>query len=649
MTPEEHQKYQARLWIFYAILGAVLMSLAGGLGYRQIIESSEYLEQGKRQIQRRILTPGPRGNMFDRDGRLVVANRPQFSAVVHLSDKSIQKAFRAEWLSLVRDYREKQNRPSNRQLTIQARANVIQSYLDNINLMLGRDEKVDAKSLTRHYETNTYLPFKLIDDLTREEFAILLESEPINSAVDVYVSSVRHYPYESAAAHAIGYVSTSLLEPEEGLPGGDLRTFQSKGIFGRDGIEKYYDEPLQGSMGTEIWIIDVAGNQYKDPVQRKFPQKGTDLHLSIDMDLQLVAEEQFDKYESEGALVAIDLDTVEILAMVSKPDFDLNDTSPRISSETFKTIEEKGGWENKAIRRPYPPGSPFKLVTAIAGLKSEMIDEHTVFECKNHMMVAGTKFVCHSGNHHGPIALRDAIKKSCNIFFYNAALRTGVDLLSQEAIFLGLDKPSGINLPNETRHMIVPTKAYKKKRHGMVWFPGDTANMAIGQGFLFITPLQMALLTGSIARNEVITQPSIIKQSPKQLGNRPAPRPLGLPEELHRAIVEGMEKVVQDGDGTGRFANLRDVNGSRIAGKTGTAQVRRKEGTLEHAWFVAFAPANDPKIALALIVEGKNLDEGHGGGTNAAPIAHYVLRKYFEKHPEDLRPENPVIADVSLP
>ena len=649
MTPEEHQKYQARLWIFYAILGVILLTLVGGLGFRQIIESSAYAEKEKRQNQRRILTPGPRGNMFDRDGRLVVANRPQFSAVVHLSDESIRRAFRAEYLALVRDHRERGEKFRSRSLEIQARANVIQSYLDNINLMLGRDDKVEARSLSRHFETNTYLPYKIIDDLSREEFAILLESEPINSAVDVYVSSVRHYPYESAAAHTLGYVSSSLLEPREGLPGSDLRTFQSKGIFGRNGIEKFYDTELQGSMGTEIWTIDVNGYKFSDPIQRIFPRKGNDLQLSLDMDLQMVAEEQFDRYESEGALVAIDLNTVEILAMVSKPDFNLNDTSPSFSTRAFKEIEEKGAWENKAIRRPYPPGSPFKLVTAIAALKAGMIDENTVFNCQNQMMVSGTKFVCHSGNHHGEVSLRDAIKKSCNIYFYNAALKTGVDLISQEAIFLGLDKPTGINLPNETRHMIVPSKEYKKERHNASWYPGDTANMAIGQGFLLTTPMQMALLTGSIARNEVITQPSILKQSPKELVMRPAPRPLGLPPSLHKAVVEGMEKVVQDSDGTGRFANLRDVDGARIAGKTGTAQVRRKGGTIEHAWFVAFAPANDPKIALALIVEGKNLNEGHGGGTNAAPIAHYVLRKYFEKRPENLRPETPTIANVALP
>ena len=628
MNTENTKKYQSRLWIFYAILGLLLVILYSGLFFRQLIESESHAAKEKIQNQRRILTPGPRGNLLDREGRVLVANKSKFSAVVFLSENQVQKAFSDSYRSMVRDYRERGEKiKSYSELRILSRANVLQSYLKGVNELIGRHEEVDATAITRHLNVNPLLPYPLIDNLVPEEFAILLESLPVESPVQVYVSNMRHYPYENAATHALGYVGYSPLEVQSDMPGSELRTFATKGTYGRNGIEKRFDEQLQGKTGSEIWVVDPSGYQVES-VQREYPRKGRDIELSIDIDLQLAGEAGYDLYGDKGALVAIDIDRMEVLAMLSRPDYNLNQTTPFISNKIFKEISDNQAWENKALRGLYPPGSPFKLITAIAGLKAGKIDDNTIFECDGSHRVGGRNFPCMG--RHGEIDLRTAIEKSCNEYFYRVGLETGVDNLSREAIYLRLNEPTHIDLPNETRGMLTPSREWKKNRFGEPWYPGDTANMSIGQGALIVTPLQMALMVASVAKNQVYSHPSILKQSPEQLARRPAPKPLGLPENLHKAIIDGMNRAVSP-TGTARAAIIKGVN---IGGKTGTAQINKKDGNLELAWFVGFAPIEDPKIAVVALVEGQEINVSFGGGQYAAPMARYVLEAYFDKRPE---------------
>ncbi len=628
MNTENIKKYQSRLWIFYAILGLLLVILYSGLFFRQLIESESHAAKEKIQNQRRILTPGPRGNLLDREGRVLVANKSKFSAVVFLSENQVQKAFSDSYRSMVRDHRERGEKiKSYSELRILSRANVLQSYLKGVNELIGRHEEVDATAITRHLNVNPLLPYPLIDNLAPEEFAILLESLPVESPVQVYVSNMRHYPYENAATHALGYVGYSPLEVQSDMPGSELRTFATKGTYGRNGIEKRFDEQLQGKTGSEIWVVDPSGYQVVS-VQREYPRKGRDIELSIDIDLQLAGEAGYDLYGDKGALVAIDIDRMEVLAMLSRPDYNLNQTTPFISNKVFKEISDNQAWENKALRGLYPPGSPFKLITAIAGLKAGKIDDNTIFECDGSHRVGGRNFPCMG--RHGEIDLRTAIEKSCNEYFYRVGLETGVDNLSREAIYLRLNEPTHIDLPNETRGMLTPSREWKKTRFGEPWYPGDTANMSIGQGALIVTPLQMALMVASVAKNQVYSHPSILKQSPEQLARRPAPKPLGLPENLHKAIIDGMDRAVSP-TGTARAAIIKGVN---IGGKTGTAQINKKDGNLELAWFVGFAPIEDPKIAVVALVEGQELNVNFGGGQYAAPMARYVLEAYFDKRPE---------------
>ena len=628
MNPEEKNKYQGRLWIFYGMLAILLCILYSGLFYRQLIERESHVEQEKIQNHRRILTPGPRGNILDREGRVLVANRSKFSAVVFLSEDQVQKAFTNHYRSLVRDYREEGKPIENyTKLLILSRAMVLESYLKTVNDLLRREEEVDANAISRHLNLNPLLPYPLVDNLTQSEFAILLESLPVESPVQLYVSTMRHYPYENAVSHALGYVGHSALEIESNMPGSDLKTFATKGSYGRNGIEKRFDSNLQGKTGTEIWVVDPSGYQV-EPIQRIYPEKGQDIELSIDIDLQLAGEQGYDLYGDKGALIAIDINRLEILAMLSRPDYNLNDTAPFISNDVFKEINERQAWENKAIRGLYPPGSPFKLITAIAALKSGVIDDETIFECDGGHQLGGRRFPCMG--HHGEMDLRNAIQKSCNEYFYRAGLVTGPDNMSREAVYMRLNKPTNINLPNETARMITPSRQWKRERYDQPWYDGDTANMSIGQGFLTVTPLQLGMMVASIAKNEVYSHPSIIKQSPEQIAGRPASKSLGLPTELHKAILDGMDRVVSP-TGTARAAIIEGVT---VGGKTGTAQINKKEGNLELAWFVGFAPVENPQIAIVALVEGQNLNESFGGGAHAAPMARYVFQAYFDKHPE---------------
>ncbi len=644
MKAEEKMKYQGRLLLFYGLLAIMILTLLGTVGYRQLIETDQFSERVKVQSHRRIVTPAPRGNIYDREGELLVGNEPKFSAVVYLSDPGVRKAFRNEYLILVRDYRERNEEYKTGNLQKLARANVIQTYLDDVNRMLGRNDQVDVENVSAHLNYNPLLPFPIIDDLSREEFAVLLESLPVQSPVQVYVSNQRYYPYESTASHTLGYVSSTILTPDEELPGEDLRTFPEKGTFGRSGVEKQFDDILQGEMGMEIWTVDPYGFQVESQ-ERRYPTKGKDIQLSLDIDIQNAAEDAFWYHDSKegidkenvGAAVMLDVNTLEVLAMVSKPDYDLNDTTPFISNETFKKIEEAGGWQNRAIQGLYPPGSPFKLVTSAAALKANTVTAETEHFCPGYYRFSTGKIqYCWLRSGHKEHILWEAIRDSCNVYFYLTGLATGVDIIGNEAIYYGLANRTGIDLPHETGHMIIPTKEWKRNRLNEGWYAGDDTNLAIGQGFTRVTPLQMAVFASCIARNEVVTKPSILRLSPRQVAERPPPKPTGLTEEQHAILVKGMV-----GSATMGSSKRIKVEGLKIAAKTGTAEVRKDGGKIELAWIVAFAPVENPQVAIAVVVEGQELNTAFFGGVHAAPIAHAMLKAYVEKHPDllELRPE----------
>jgi len=637
---ETYKPQRPRLLLFHFLIGGIMLVLATGLAYRQLFRSGDYGERERLQNQRRVLVPGPRGNIYDRAGRLLVGNRSRFAVTLYLDE--LRREFRTEYIEIVRHYRESEtegdiarsDRPSPGQLEQIARAQVVQRYLDQINRLLGRSEKVDLRDLNRHFQQQLLLPYILLDDLKPGEYARLIERLPVESPLQVYTSSTRFYPYAAAAAHTLGYVGTSEEVSVQDVPGEDLKTYAFKGTVGRDGLELRYDALLQGETGGTIYRVDPAGFRVNPPLQKRMPVQGHNLVTSLDIDLQLATEQAMKQFDNlKGAAVALDVHTGEVLVLASMPDYDLNEFSPRLSAAAAQDINDRGAWTNRAIGGVYPPGSTFKLITTLAGLRSgRLTADGSTAECDGIMRIGGRNFYCDktaSGYaHHGVIALREAIAQSCDIFFYTQGLQIGPNLIAAEARRFHLDQPTGIDLPHETRRMLIPDPAWKQQVKDEAWFDGDTANMAIGQGFIGVTPLGMACFVASLARGETTTKPTFVHDP-----NR-APQhtePIGLAPGQYAAVLDGMEGCTTRGTAKILTANFLRIPGLRIAGKTGTAQTGPLNAIINIAWFVCFAPIDDPQIAVAVAIEGDTPGETFAGGRYAAPVAQAVLKAWFEK------------------
>jgi penicillin-binding protein 2 len=598
---EAYKGYNPRVIFFYPVVLLLLAVLAGGLAYRQLMRTEIYAEREKVQNQRRILVPGPRGNIYDREGHLLVGNRPRFAVVLYLDE--LRGEFRREYLKIRGAYRESGDKdlPNATQMEQIARFAVVDHYLQVINKALGRTGEVDAPALTRHFRSQLLLPFTLIDDLEPAEYARLLEQLPVTSPLQVYTSSTRSYPFGAAAAHTLGSVKIDDIDVAEDFPGADLKTFKMKGTTGRDGLEAQYDAVLQGETGGTIYRVDPAGYRIEPPLARHVPVQGKNIATSLDIDLQLAAEARLLENEMAGTAIALDVHTGEVLTLASVPSYNLNETSPRISTAKFQEIEEQGGWLNRAIQGAYAPGSSFKILTALAGMRSGWINPDSEVDCNGYYRVGNRLFPCHDGHAHGKIKLVQAIAKSCNVFFYKHGIETTPEVIATEARRFGFDQRTEIELPNETRRMLVPDPEWKKATGRGPWQPGDTT-------------------------------PTLIYQPNRKPQRTDA---IGLPAAHYEALVRGMEECVSMPGGTAyrtltQMASMR-IPGLRIAGKTGTAQKQTPAGIINFAWFICFAPVENPQIAIAVMVEGDTPGEETGGGRYAVPVAQAILKTWWEK------------------
>jgi penicillin-binding protein 2 len=563
----------------------------------------------------------------------LVGNRPRFAVVLYLDE--LRSEFYREYNAIEEAYLEAHEKdiPSTAQISEIARFTVVDRYLERINRALNRETNLDSRSLRNHFSAKRLLPYTLIDDLQPEEYAKLIEQLPVNSPLQVYTTSTRFYPYGKAAAHVLGYVGADLdIQIDEAFPGADLMTFKMAGAEGRNGLEAQFEEHLQGEPGGTIYRVDPSGYRVES-LERRLPVQGKNLVTSIDIDLQLAAETRMRENEMAGAAVAMDVHTGEILVMSSLPDYDLNDFAPRLSQTTAADINDRGAWLNRAMQGFYPPGSSFKILVAAAGLRHGLIDLDSETNCRGHYRVGNRLFECHDAHVHGKIGLVQAISQSCNIFFYEHGLEIGADTLAQEARRYGFGDITHIDLPHESNRSLVADPAWKKERRGQSWSAGDTANMSIGQGFLLVTPLQMADFTASVARGQTRTVPHMIHdpERPRQFTE-----PMGLSPARYAALIGGMAESTITGTSRRTFTEIKSMRipGLRVAGKTGTAQKRTPEGTVNFAWFIAFAPIENPQIAIAVMFEGDVPGEETGGGTYSAPVAHEILAKWAEKHPE---------------
>ncbi len=676
---DKQQEQSAQLWrilTLAAICGVFFLTLVVSLGWLQFIESGKYKEKEELQTQRRILLPAPRGEIFDRDKKLLVGNQSRHSAVIYLDQ--IRNEFREQYFSNVRIIREKRDkllpgmgllnvmkeigqhshvaevdgqehyrfgkfltgifengvliktRVNNSELQWESRMDVIRKYLNQINQITSRNDEVSRRSFELHFTRELLLPFKLVEELSAEEYARLIDQLPLDSPIQIYTDSTRYYPFHSAASHTLGYVTFGEVEETQKLAGENLKTYRLHGKIGKTGLEDGFNDRLNGVSGLEIWRVDPMGFQFE--LEKKEPTTfGENIHTSLDIDIQMLAERQIEN--KKAAVVAIDVQTGEILAIASKPDYNLNDLTPYIPSQVYRRIEADGGWLNRATQGLYPPGSTFKILTTIAGMRNQKILDVNHYQCRGVEHVGRRPFPCHNHRGHLDTDVERAIALSCNTFYYHFGVKTGIDYLAREARRFGFNAPTGIEIPYEYSRS-VPDKAWKLEKIGDPWRPGDTANFAIGQGYLLVTPLQMACFTASVARRETKTIPTILKVPHDQRAFvNHGGEAIGLTDKQFNRVILGMQQAVEYGT-----AQLCKIPGIDIAAKTGTAQVKdsnRNSPTfgekLTLAWFIGFAPVENPSIAIAVVVEGTDPNDNYQGGTTAAPIARNLFWTHFHK------------------
>ena len=626
-SARDSTRHNSRIPIFYWIFAAAFLALIAALGYRQIFLYDFYTKRGERQSMRRVIEPGARGDIYDRNGKLLVTNEPFFTVGIYFNE--ILGEFRKEYSRLKKikfdamraageTPRFKDGEVS--EMTHQARANVLNRYLGMINKILGSNYEMPEDNYNRHFRINPLLPFPLIRELTAREHAILAERIPVNSPLQLYTDTKRYYPYGDIAAHVLGTVRNSDGVDSEGMPGEDLRTFAGVGKVGRSGIERAFDYMLSGQSGLKIMVVDNEGFKYED-IMDVSPKKGKSMNSSLDIDLQQVIEDSIGN--RKGAAAVLDVKTGEVLALASRPSYNPNTVYK--SNAEYAAAEEAGAWLNRSTQGLYPPGSTFKIVTAMSGLMTGAIDDQTVITCNGYYKVDSRLFPCNNRYGHGNLNLEGALALSCNVFFYKTGLDCGHRAIAATAKEMGLDSSTGIEI-GDSPYTVVPTPEYKRRRGRGGWVNGDTANISIGQGDLLQTPLQMACMTASFARGETRTKASIV-HDPTRVTDMEyhGGEKLGLTREQYETILKGM--VLSSTDGTSRRARIKGVT---IAAKSGTAQVTVNGRPLTLAWMVAFAPADDPKVAMSVMIEGEEPGDV-GGGKTAGPIVKAAMEQYFRK------------------
>ena len=594
-----------RAMVAVGIVIFFLLIIISRFWYLQINLGEHYRDLSENNRVRIRSVPPPRGHIFDKYGREIVTNRPSFN------------------VSLIRED-----------------SFDIQDVLKRLSVVLDEDIEELWERIRKGAGTPRHLPITLKEDVDWETLAYLENNKYKFSGIRIEVQPVRIYHYGDLGANIIGY--TGSISPKE-LEADKEGVYEGGDLIGKRGLERIREADLRGEKGSSSTEVNARGFEQQQ-LKHQDPLPGRDIHLTIDVELQQAAEQYLAISDKAGAVVALEVDTGRVLAAVSSPTIHLEDFIGGISLKNWNALLEnkRNPLLNKTVQGVYPPGSTYKIVTALAGLSEGVITENTTFYCPGHYYFGRRLYRCWKHSGHGTVDIRRALTESCDVFFYQVGQRLGVDRLAAYAKKLGLGTRSGIELEHE-KAGIVPTKDWKRKRFKEKWHEGETLSVAIGQGFNNMTPLQICLMTAAIANGGRIYQPQIVemvKTTDGEIIERLTPKLLSeLPSRdksyLH-IVKDGLLGVVQGKRGTAR--NVR-IEGLTVAGKTGTAQVVRlaqykglKEQDIpykyrDHAWFTCYAPADNPKIAVTVLVE-----HGLHGGSGAGPIARVLLKKYFEQY-----------------
>lgn len=571
----------------------LLMVIIARLYYLQVYQADRYKTLAdENRISTRLLVP-PRGIIFDRNGVTIASNQQNFQALI-----------------------------------VAEQAPNVQETLDAFKKIMPLSEAEEERIKKDLKRNRSFVPIKIRDNLSWEEVSRIQLNAPDLPGIVIDEGLTRYYPFGAGMAHILGYVSSVSDKDVKDDPLLEVPGFK----IGKSGIEKYLEKALRGESGNLKLEVNAYGRIMKE-IERVDGIPGKDVQLTIDSRLQQKAFELFG--EESGAAVLLDVHTGEILAFVSAPSFDPNMMTQGLSTEDWNALlhNERNPLTDKAISGQYSPGSTFKMIVALAALEAGVIKPETRTYCAGKMFLGNHAFHCWKKEGHGHLNVVEALQHSCDIFFYETAQKLGIEKIADMARRFGLGSKINIGLENEKAGLI-PDKEWKLRRFGEPWQQGESLISGIGQGYILTTPLQLATMTARLVNGGYEIKPTFLKVSD---GEKSKIRKIDVSPTNLELIKEGMYAVVNKPGGTA-WRSQFDYHGQRMGGKTGTTQVRRitmkerregikKESELpwrlrNHALFVGYAPHDNPKYAVAVLVE-----HGGGGSSVAAPLSGKILRE----------------------
>ncbi len=556
----------------------------------QIMRGSEMRKLSEQNRIRVKKIVAPRGIIYDRTGKVLADTRPSFN--IYLTPEDI------------RDFSQ---------------------TVDGLARLLACDREEIIEKMKAAGGMPPSFPIKIKSDIPMDEVARVEAHRVYIPGVSIQIEPKRNYPYGASFAHVIGYVSE--ISDEELKDKKKHKDYSPGDYIGKYGLERSYENDLRGVDGEKRVEVDAIGREVRtlDVVD---PIPGHSLHLNLDLDLQLSADKALET--RKGAAVALNPKTGGVLVLASRPGFDPNLFASGISKKDWQGIalDKAHPLQNRAIQGGYPPGSTFKILTATHALQLGVINERTTFTCGGGFAYGNRVFKCWKKGGHGTISVHRAIVESCDVFFYNVGLKLGVDRIHEFGNIVGLGRVTGIDLPNEQKGLL-PSTEWKKKRYNQPWYEGETVSVAIGQGAVWLTPVQLAQLSSFVANDGKNFKPQIVNRIVSTEGKvvktfEPVVNAdVKFKPEIIKIVKDGMRGVVNEPGGTAGASRVQNV---LMCGKTGTAQAGSEKVRLgDHAWFIAYAPAEDASIAMAILVE-----HGLHGSSAAAPIAKGITETLFK-------------------
>ncbi|HPQ94404.1 MAG: penicillin-binding protein 2 [Thiothrix sp.] len=611
---DEQQLFNARVIVAALVILSALLGILARAYFLQVRDHDKYTELSKQNYQKRIPVPPTRGQIYDRNGVMIADNRAQYV------------------LEVVLDAVPDQNNDGRK------RFSDLTLMLERLNKVVPLTEK-DLRVFNQQVRRGSrYQPTVLKENMAEDEVAMFAVNRSRFPGVNLVRRMQRFYPLKSIASHVIGYVGRI---DERDLTRLDSENYAGTTHVGKIGIEAAHEDRLHGQTGYQLMEVDAHGRHIA-VLEEKDPVGGQDLILSLDMRLQIKAENLLK--DERGAIVAIDPRNGEVLAMASVPTFDPNLFVDGISHKNYTALRDDPDRPlyNRALQGAYPPGSTIKPMAALAGLYDKVIWPSKRVYDPGFFQLPGHKrrYRCWKKVGHGSLNAQEAIAKSCDTYFYDLAYRMGVENFSGYMNRFGFGLQTGIDLTSESAGLM-PTPEWKQKRHKQFWYPGDTVNIGIGQGYWLATPLQLAHAVSTVATRGKRLRPHVLRSV---RSSKDQPEQVIAPEILNQVpvrdpghwdlAIQGMVDVMHASFGTARAAG-KDAP-YLIAGKTGTAQVfgiaqnarydasKLAKRLHDHSLFVGFAPANDPRIAIGIIVEN-----GGGGSKVAAPTGRKIMDAYL--------------------